>query len=389
MNESSEMTDVLAAAKALAPEIRARADEIEKGRQLPQDLAKTMARAGLFRMLVPAHIGGLESDPWTIVETIEAAATADASAGWCVMIAATTCLKSAFLDEDVARDIYGDPNVICGGVFQPAGRAQVAGTDFVVSGQWQWASGSPNCDWLSGGCLVVDDGEVRKLPNGVADARMVIFPAAEATLLDDWHVAGLCGSGSGSMVVDNLRVAQRYSVSIVTDKPKMGGALYAFPSFGMLALGVASVALGNAQAALDDLIGVAANKTPQASRRVLAKRAHAQVALAEKTAALRSARCYAEDCVGQAWDDAKGKGEISVEARTNLRLACTHAVRTGADVCRAMYELGGGSSLFLTSPLQRRFRDAYAMTQHMITAPATYELTGRILMGLETDHTFL
>ena len=74
-----------------------------------------------------------------------------------------------------------------------------------------------------------------------------------------------------------------------------------------------------------------------------------------------------------------------MEARADLRLACTHVTRTGADICRALYELGGGAALFETSPLQRQFRDAQAMTQHIITAPATWELTGRILFGLPTD----
>ena len=74
-----------------------------------------------------------------------------------------------------------------------------------------------------------------------------------------------------------------------------------------------------------------------------------------------------------------------MERRAALRMACTHMTRTGADICRMLYDLGGGAALFESSDLQRRFRDAHAITQHIVTAPSTWELTGRILFGLPTD----
>jgi len=72
-----------------------------------------------------------------------------------------------------------------------------------------------------------------------------------------------------------------------------------------------------------------------------------------------------------------------------LRLAATHATRVAAEVARTVYDLGGGSSVHLASPLQRRFRDAHVATQHVLVSPATLELAGRVLMGLPTDATML
>lgn len=79
----------------------------------------------------------------------------------------------------------------------------------------------------------------------------------------------------------------------------------------------------------------------------------------------------------------------SLDSRAQLRLAATHAARASAEVVTAVYQLAGGSSVFLTSPLQRRFRDAHVATQHMMVAPSTYELTGRALVRLDVDATFL
>jgi len=348
-----------------------------------------LAEAGLYRLLVPKSIGGLELEPATALHAIELVGEADASCGWCVMIASTSAMKSAFLEPAVAREIYGDPLVITGGVFAPMAKAVPDGDGYRVDGRWSWVSGAANCQWLSGGAVIVEDGKPRLLPNGFPDSRMVIFRAESARLLDTWHVAGLNGTGSCDMVVEDLHVPRSHSVSIISDAPRADGPLYRFPTFGILAAGIAAVMLGNARASISDLAALASAKKPQGSRRTLAERSGAQAALAEAEAKLRSARAFFYEAIGDAWRMVEAGRPLDVPGRAAVRLAATHATRTSADVVRTMYDLGGGSSLFLSSPLQRRFRDAHAGTQHMMIAPQTYELAGRVLMGLPTDASLL
>lgn len=383
------MSDILAAARDLQSEIRARAREIEEARRLPADLARKLARAGLLRMASPREIGGPEHDPETIFRAIELIGEADASAGWCVMIAVTSAMSAAYLPLDAAREVFGAPDSIAGGVFAPMGRAVADGSDFILDGRWQWASGSANCDWLGGGAIVMDDGQAARLPNGAPVQRMLFFPATSAELVDSWHVAGLCGTGSGEMIVRRLRVPQARSAAIATDRPTASGALYRFPVFGLLALGIAAVMLGNARAAVDELVDLAGGRRPQGSTRTLAERATAQAELAEATARLRAARAYFRESVAAAWEMAQNRGEIALGARVDLRLAATHAARTAAAVTRGMCDLGGGASVFLDSPLQRRHRDAIVGAQHMMVAAQTFELTGRHLMGVKGDSSFL
>lgn len=381
--------DIVAAARALAPSIRSRSGEIERGRTLPADLAVTLARAGLFRALLPRRFGGLECAPLEALAAMEAVGEADASAGWCTMIGATAGMSAAWLDPDVAASIHDGPEVVTGGVFAPIGRAVVDGDDYVVDGRWPWFSGHAHCAWLSGGCVVVENGAARMLPNGMPDSRMVFFPADAAARLDGWHVSGLCGTGSGEVEVRGLRVPRSRSVSLIADAPRESGPLYRMPPFGLLAQGIAAVMLGNARAAIDDLIALAADKRPQGSRRSLAERSGAQAELARAEAALRSARAYCVDAVGAAWTRALGGDPPELRERAALRLSATAATRTAADVARAMYDLGGGASVFDSNPLQRRFRDAHVGTQHAMVAPSTLELAGRVLMGVPTDATLL
>ena len=375
----------LEAARALGPTLATRSEEIEAARRLPADLAAAMAAAGLFRIAVPKSLGGHELPPADIVAVIEAVAMADASAGWCLMIAATTGLTSAYPPREFAEAMFADPNVITGGVFAPLGKAVAEGDNYRVTGRWQWASGSANCAWLVGGSLIYEDGELRKLPTGAPDHRMMIFPRADVELIDTWHSAGLKGTGSGDFAVKDVLVPKARSVSLIVDKPVETGPLYVFPAFGLLALGIAAVASGNARAALDLAKALVAGKKQPGSQKTAAERAMTQVSVAKAEASLRAARALLSDSIATAWAAAQSTGAIDTAMRADLRLAATHMTRTAVEVCREAYDLGGGASVFLYNPLQRRLRDAQTMTQHMMVAPPTWELTGRVLLGLPTD----
>ncbi len=278
----------LVAARALGPGVRAAADRIEHGRRLPDDVVTALAEAGLFRLCVPETLGGSESDPATLVAVVETIGAADGSAGWCVAIGATSGLLSGYLDEPVARAIYGPHAAISGGVFAPKGTATPVDGGYRVTGRWPFASGCQHCAWLMGGTLVVDGGKPRLLASGAPDVRLMVFPAADATVIDTWSVAGLAGTGSHDIAVDDVFVPAERSVSLITDAPRESRPLYLFPVFGLLAIGIAAVALGIARAAIDELVVLAGGKTPTGGRKRLAERPMIQAQVAQAEALLRA-----------------------------------------------------------------------------------------------------
>lgn len=380
---------VLAEVHALAPSFAARAAETEAARRLPPDIARSLAQAGVFRLLVPESIGGIEAPPHLVFDVFETLAEADAAVGWCAGIGATSGLPAAYLPEAEARTIYGDPLAITGGVYAPTGRAVKEADGYRLNGRWKWASGSQNCGWLMGGALLMENGKPIMDAQGVPEMLMLFFPAASAVLHDTWHVSGLCGTGSLDIEVRDLLIPFGRAVSLSADKPVRGGATYAFPAFGLLSLTIAAVALGIAKGALGDVRLLAGARVPTGSRRPMAERPAVQAAFAEATAKLSAARSFFRSEVTRAEAAAEGDGTLDTELRASLRLAATYATRTAAQVVDACYDLGGGSSVFNESPLQRRFRDVHAATQHMMIAPQTYELAGRVLFGLPTDATTL
>jgi len=383
--------DPVDAARSIAPRAAELAPETESGRRLPAELVESISAAGLFRMLVPADIGGGEAEPAQLIGAVSELARGDGSAGWCLAVAATSGMLGAYVPKEAAQEVFGDERGVFGGVFAPMGRAVADGggsgaaSGYTVTGRWRFGSGCQHCDWLMGGCLVEDGGELRKLDSGAPDIRFMLFPAAEAEVIDTWSVAGLRGTGSHDFAVDGAAVPEERSASLITDDPRCDGPLYAFPVFGLLALSIASVGLGIARAAIDDLVELATAKKPSGSARTLAQRGDTQAAVAAAEAQVRSARALIDDAVGEAWDEATASGEVTTARKAALRLAASHAIRSSRDAVDSMYEMGGGSAIYESSPLQRRLRDIHVATQHMLVGPATWELAGRVLLGQETD----
>ena len=389
MTSTAGTADPVEAARRLAATAAELAPEAEQRRQLAEPLVKALGEAGLFGLCVPAAAGGLEAHPGTLTAAVQALAAGDAAAAWCVAVGATSGLLTGYLPEESARAVHSGPATMIAGVFAPRGHATAEKDGYRVSGRWPFASGCRHADWLMGGCVADDGGTPRMLPNGMPDVRLVLAPATTFTIHDTWHVLGLRATGSHDIELSGAHVPSELSASVFTDPPVQTGPLYAFPLFGLLAVAISSVCLGIGRGALDDLVAIAGGKVPAGGRRTLAERTTVQAEFARAEAALRGARALLDESVGEAWECAVGTRSVDERCRAGLRLAATHAATAGLQATETAYRLAGGTAIYDSSPLQRRLRDVNAAVQHMLVAPATWELTGRLLLGLPTDATQL
>jgi alkylation response protein AidB-like acyl-CoA dehydrogenase len=369
---------------AIAAAVRDRATEFERARRLPDDVAGDLAAAGVFRMLVPAEHGGLQAHPDAFVDVLRTLARGDGATGWCAMIGATTGSLAASLDADWARRIYGeDPLAITCGVTAPMGRATPVEGGWTVTGRWPFGSASANASWICGGAMVLgEDGEPERGDDGAPHVRLMLFPADEVIRHDNWHVSGLRGTGSGDIEVDGAFCPEGRSV-VLGGRPRVDAPLFRFPTFGLLALGVAAVALGIGERALEELVDLAGGKVPSGGRRPLAARAPVQADAARAEAALRSARAFMSEAIGRAWARAEAGERLTTEDRADLRLAAVNATWAAVDATDRCYHAAGGSAIHEASPLQRCFRDVHVATQHVMVAQPVWELTGRVRLGLE------
>ncbi|TMM03018.1 MAG: hydroxylase [Actinobacteria bacterium] len=371
-------TEIQALAREASELARELAEDIERERRLPDELVTRLRDGGLLRGGAPAEVAGLELAPPVALRCAEEIARGDASAGWCVSIAITSSLLAAYLPESSRDELFGDGRGVAAGVWAPRGKGRPVDGGVVVSGRWAFCSGITHADLMFAGCLV----DERPVPVVVALRK------DDLEVLDTWHTLGLRGTGSHDAVADEAFVPADRVFSLF-DGPVLDRPLYRFPVFGFFALSIAAAALGNARAAIDDLVALAGGKKGLGSTRTLAERAPTQAAVGAAEAALGAARALYYEAIDAAWQAAQDDEPVPVELRTRLRLAATHGVRTSAEVTRAMFDLAGGSAIYDGAPLQRRFRDAHTATAHFQVNEASRELPGRILLGQPADASML
>lgn len=381
-------TSTLDSVRELAPEIAKRAEEIEAARRVPLDLLDDLIAAGCFRMVAPARYGGSELSPRQLYEVIEELSRADGSTGWTVMIGATTPLVMSFLPEPTFARIYADgPDVIGGGTLAPKGGLVAVDGGYRVTGQWPFASGCQHCSWLVVHGMVIRDGAPVLLPNGVPEMRVAAFPADEVEIVDTWHVAGLKGTGSHDLKVAGAFCPDERTAQLFGGAPAVESRFFRIPALGVLGNSVAAVAVGIAGAALDDVAGLAGGgKRPAFTpNRRLAESPVFQARLGEAEATLRAARALLYSEADAAWEKAAAGGSFDLLDRARLRATAPQVTALAVQVVDAAYAAGGGSSLYESSPLQRRLRDIHALTQHAGVSTDFYAVTGALLAGEDVD----
>lgn len=366
-------------ARELRPLIEEHADAAERSRRVSAPVVEALNSAGVFHMFVPRVFGGGEVDVATGLRVLEELGQADGSAGWIAMIGATTGVVSAYFPEHVSREVYR-PGVITGGAVAPRGTAVAVGDGYRVNGRWSFASGCEHSEWLACACLAQADGG--------PDVRMALFRTSDAEIIDTWYVSGLRGTGSHDIAVKDLLVPADHTYSMAA-KPVQPGVLYGFSLMGLLAVSLAAVAVGVGRAALDEIREMAPKKTPVGRRRPLSAWNVAQLVIAEGEAALRSGRAFLMDAAGEMWATLERGDEPSTEQRALVRLAASQAVQGAVRAVDIAYNLGGGSSIYESSRLQRQFRDIHTLTQHVLVGPSSFEAAGRALLGQEVPPGFL
>lgn len=347
-------------------------DEADALRRLPEPLIDVLRTAGAFRLTTPREYGGAELGLADTVGVLEELARVDGPVAWNVWNG-NMGFSAALLPAAGADRIWGggaDPVVVNSA--RPTGRAVPVDDGYVLTGRWDLVSAIDSAEWVALFGLV---------EGPRADVRVFFLPRADVTVLDTWHVTGMRGTGSNSVVVDGAVVPAELVVSPFAP-PRLDRPLYRVPAFTVASTGCAAVVLGIARAGVDAVLDVAGGKATD-SGTTLAHRAHAQAAVAGADAALRAATLLLRTAAADIDGAAATAAPITPELRGALRAAMCHAASTARDVLTGMYVLGSSSSLYVGSRLERVFRDGMVAAQHGLLAATMLEPAGRILFGLD------
>lgn len=382
---------MIAGARSLLPQLRERAARTEELRHLPPETERDLHDAGLFRMLQPKRIGGAELDYVALVDCAELLGRADASVAWNLAnLASHHWMLGMF--EQRAQDLVWsrDPDVLIASSFIfPAGRASKVEGGYRLRGSWPFSSGVGSCAWNMLASVVSSDDEA----DGI-EYRIFLLPNADYKILDTWNVAGLRGTGSSDVEVRDAFVPEHMTVAV---GDLAGGAapgskvnpnpLYALPVFSLFPYVLSGVALGNAQACLDDYAEVARHRISTYNRAKLSDFQSTQIKIAEASAKIDAARLIMRAACIEAMQDARRNRTPDMATKTRYRRDGAFSVNLCTDAVSMLFAASGARGLFTTGVLQRQFRDAHAINSHLaFNFDAAGTNYGRVALGLPSEN---
>ena len=199
-------------AEALLPLVAEEADGIEADARLTPRAEAAMRAAGVFEMAFPARRGGLEMTLADQLEVTATVAAVDASAGWNIGVLNAGGIYATRLGDEAYAELYPTRDHPTSGSFHPRGRADRVEGGYLVSGQWDWGSGSYTADYIVGGGEVFDDGEPVLDDQGVQRVLGFWLPQEALIIEHNWQTLGVRGTGSTSYRIDTPTfVPERYT----------------------------------------------------------------------------------------------------------------------------------------------------------------------------------
>jgi 3-hydroxy-9,10-secoandrosta-1,3,5(10)-triene-9,17-dione monooxygenase len=382
---------MVARARALIPRLRDRASRTEELRRLPPETERELHESGLFRIVQPKRVGGSELDYVALVDCADAIGQADASVAWNFANLASHHWMLGMFDKR-AQDLVWNKDVnalIASSFIFPAGRARKADGGYVLRGSWPFSSGVDSSEWNMLASVVSSDDEA----DGI-EYRIFLVNKSDYKILDTWNATGLRGTGSNDVEVKDAFVAEpmTLAVSDLDGGPTPGSAvnpnaLYTLPVFSLFPYVLSGVALGNAQACLDDYVGIARHRASTYDRAKIGDLQSTQIKIAEASAKIDAARLIMRSTCIEAMADARRGYVPDIAGKTKSRRDGAFAVNLCTEAVSLLFAASGARGLFTTGALQRQFRDAHAINSHIaFNFDAAGTNYGRVALGLPSEN---
>ena len=344
--------------RELVPVVRSRADAAEQARRVPTETIAELTDAGLFRALVPRRFGGDERAPSEVAGAIIELAQGCSSTAWVASLLATHAFIAAWFDPRAQEELWSaGPDVRIASSVAPVGTVQRDPGGFRLSGTWSFVSGVDHARWLLLGATT-------------SVYTLFLVPADAFTIEDDWDVSGLRATGSKSIVVREHVVPHHRALPLGAPGPHAGqtfhagSPLYRLPWDPMFRAAFPPVAIGTALAALDAFRGYISSRVSAFTGKPWKLAAGPCLRLAEAAARVDAAAAlYRRDCA-ELDGAASRDGALSADSAARIAYDCAFAIDACSAAIAQLWRGSGGKALHRAHPMQRHFRDVFAMTQH-------------------------
>ncbi|MEV2213596.1 flavin-dependent monooxygenase [Streptomyces sp. NPDC050997] len=383
--------DLVERVRAIRPLVREHALRAEQLRRVPGEVVAALSDAGIHRMNVPRRYGGYQTRLRTQVDALAEIAAACGSTAFMASIQAGCAFIAALFPDEAQDEIFTGPDVRVSGTLIPDATAVATDDGYVVNGTSAFATGCQDADWH----LLT-----ARLPSGDGPPEVLwtAVPMAELDVLDDWHVSGLAGSGSNSVVARDVVVPAHRVLPV---GPLLGGRFpskanaddpfYGMPVLLLFCAWTVPTALGLARSALAEF-------TERIHRRGITYTFHERqheaavthLQAAEAAMRISCAEALTAEFVALIESRAQSGEPYTLPERARIRAQSGYATRLCKEAVDLIASASGASSLRREVPVQRAVRDLHALSLHSFVNPATnLELYGRVLSGLDAGTPFI
>jgi 3-hydroxy-9,10-secoandrosta-1,3,5(10)-triene-9,17-dione monooxygenase len=377
---------VVLEARRVASQLAANVAADDGMRRLGDPTWKLLLDGGFLRALQPARFGGGEV---SLVEFVDAAvelSRASPSAGWVAGVIGVHPWQLALFPDKAQREMWDkDPTTMHSSSYNPTGKAEKVAGGYRISGRWSFSSG---CDHCRGVMLGAICGSREIGGNQIRDFRSFLLMRDQYRIEDNWHVAGLKGTGSKDIVVEETFVPDYRTQShldYAINAPLPGqevnqGPLYRLPWSVVFNIALAASALGSARGFVEAWTAASRDRKLNSGGRA-ADDAIVQQRLAEAVWYLDASVARMRADAIELWQMAESREPASMQLRAQMRWNMNRGCELVGKAVGDLFRAASGRTIFLDHPLQRRFQDVQAALGHayLQTDPLARAVGGMLL----------
>lgn len=371
-------------ARALVPALRERARAAEELRQLPDATIQDAAEAGFFQAYVPKRYGGHEIDFRYGPQITRELARGCLSSAWVISFLNQHNWQLALFPDSAQQRVWADrPYMLAPTNIVPGGTATPVDGGYRVSGKWPWSSGVMHANWFVATTVVPGEGTVQ-------DERYLLMPIEQTTVLDVWEVSGLAATGSNTVIVEDVFVAEEMQVSVAAmlDGTAPGfavndNAVWLVPMVLLLDFNsLIAASVGAAEGALEIFIEEMQKKQISYGGGAAVDSSAIQMRIGRAQLKITSIRNLLDVTLAEIDDRTRAGDPLSEFERLEMVACGTHIIHNARWIVDEICEGAGSSINFLSHPLQRVRRDLNVLASHgLVNFDRGIEAYGKVLLG--------
>lgn len=376
--------ELIGRAGELKPVLAARAAETEKNRAPLKETIDDICDAGFLQILTPKRYGGHELQVDTLVAVSRIIACACPSTGWVTAFYIGHNWFHSVFPEKSQDEVFADrPYQLSSAQIAPNACAVKVEGGYEITGQQSWSSGATHATYVFFTAVFAVEG-------AEPEFLLCCIPRGEVELIDNWYVAGMCGTGSGDVKVENVFVPDHHVVTFQSflDGTHHGSRLHDSPLYKLPAASIIffegmSVVSGILRGAAENFLAITEARVATYTGSDVASKPSAQMRLARGQATADAV----DDMVEAACTKMIKKvndGGITLKDRADIRMRCALVNQVCSDAVNDIMQGAGGNSFRNTAALQRFFRDSNVLRTHAaMDFEASSEMYGRMMLGLD------